>query len=176
MNPFDRGLMALYALAGILAAAAAGLNLAGLGWPGEIMDKIAGVPGFYETALALLALYFLAGIRLLWQGLHPERRHAVVQENSLGRVRISLAAIESLVEKVAMDQRGIKEARAGVEAAAQGIGIRIKASVTPDINIPLLSAALQNTVRERVLEVTGIEVHDIRVSVESIAAQKLRVE
>lgn len=176
MNPFDRGLMVIYALAGIFAAAVSGAALAGWSWPQAIFGLVAGMPGFVETSYALLIIFILAGIRLIWQGLYTGKRHAVVQEGSLGKVRIALTAVESLVEKVAIDQRGIKEARASVEAVPQGIGIRIKAAVTPDISIPQVSSALQNTVRDRVLEVTGIEVHDIRISVDSIAAQKLRVE
>ncbi len=176
MNPFDRGLMVVYALAGILVAAALGAVLAGWAWPESIFRTAAGMPGFYETAYALLAVYLLAGIRLAWYGLHPEKKHAVLQEGYLGKVRIALAAIESLVEKVAMDQRGIKEARAGVEGTTQGIGIRVRVVVAPDVSIPQVSEALQNGIRDKVLEVTGIEVHDIRISVDNIAAQKLRVE
>ncbi len=176
MNPFDRGLVVVYALVGTLAAVVTGAALAGLGWPAYMIGVLTGMSGFYETAYALLVIYLLMGVRLAWYGFHPEKKHAVVQEGSLGKVRISLAAIESLVEKVATDQRGIKEARAYVDGTPRGIGIRIRAAVAPDINIPQVSGALQNMVRERVLDVTGIEVHDIKISVESIAAQKLRVE
>lgn len=176
MNPFDRGLMVIYALVGVLGAAMAAAALAGWTWPETVYGAAAGMSGFYETAYALLVIYVLAGIRLAWYGLRPEKRHAVVQEGSLGKVRIALAAIESLVEKVALDQRGIKEARAGVEGVPQGIGIRIKVVVAPDVNIPQVSEALQNAVRDKVLEVTGIEARDIRISVVNIAAQKLRVE
>lgn len=176
MNPFDRGLVVVYALVGILAAVITGTVLAGLSWPASMIGVLTGMSGFYETTYALLVVYLLMGIRLAWHGLHPGKRHAVVQEGSLGKVRISLAAIESLVEKVAMDQRGIKEAKAYVEGVPRGIGIRIRAAVAPDISIPQVSEALQKTVRDRVLEVTGIEVHNIKISVDSIAAQKLRVE
>ncbi|MCL6610984.1 MAG: alkaline shock response membrane anchor protein AmaP [Peptococcaceae bacterium] len=176
MNPFDRGLMVLYALAGTLSAVVSGLLLAGWAWPEKIFRDLAGMPGFNETVYSLLAVFILAGIRLAWKGLHPGKRHAVVQEGSLGKVRIALAAIESLVEKVAMDQRGVKEARAGVEGLPRGIGVRIRVVAAPDVNIPQVSELIQKTVRDRVLEVTGIEVRDIRISVDNIAAQKLRVE
>ncbi len=176
MNPFDRGLMVVYALGGMLAALAAGASLAGWTYVRAALEALSGMPGFYETTYALLIVCFLAGIRLFWQGLHPEKKHAVVQEGSLGKVRIALAAVESLVEKVTLDQKGIKEARATVVSVPRGIGIRIRAAVTPDVNIPLISAALQSNVREKVLEVAGIDVHDIHISVDSIAAQKMRVE
>lgn len=176
MNPFDRGLLVVFALAGVLAAAMAGAGLAGWAWPQTMYRAAAGMPGFYETFYALLAVFALAGLRLAWYGLHPGKKHAVVQEGALGKVRIALAAIESLVEKVAMDQKGIKEARAEVNGTAQGIAIRIKVAVAPDINVPRVSEILQSGVRDKVLEVTGIETHNIRISVDRIAAQKLRVE
>lgn len=176
MSPFDRGLAVLYSLVGMLAALLAAAMLAGWEWPGSILGTLAGMPGFRETSYALLAFYFLAGIRLAWQGLVPEKKHAVLLDGSLGKVRVALSAIESLVEKVALDQRGIKEARSGVGASARGIGIRIKVAVAPDVSIPAVSQALQQAVREKMLEVIGIEVHDIRVSVDKLAAQKLRVE
>ncbi|MFZ5647811.1 MAG: alkaline shock response membrane anchor protein AmaP [Bacillota bacterium] len=176
MNPFDRGLVVIYTLLGILTAALAGVTLAGWPWPAEIFGNLAAMPGFYETAYALLAVYILAGIRLAWLGLHPGKKQTIVQDGSLGQVRIALSAIESLVEKVVLDQRGVKEARASVEQIPRGIGIRIKTVVAPDVSIPHLSEVLQKTVRDRVLEVTGIEVHDIRVVVDNISAQKLRVE
>jgi len=176
MNPFDRGLTVLYALAGLLAALYAGSALAGWYWPGQALESLAGLPGFTETAYALLAVYLLAGVRLFWHGLFPEKKHAVVQDGSLGKVRIALSAIESLVEKVALDQKGIKEAKAGVAAVPRGIGIRVRVSVTPDVSVPEISGAIQNLIRERVLEVTGIEVNEVRVSVENITSQRLRVE
>ncbi|MFZ5633648.1 MAG: alkaline shock response membrane anchor protein AmaP [Bacillota bacterium] len=176
MNPFDRGLMVLYALAGTLTVLVLGAALAGWAWPVYLLRNVAEMPGFIETSYALLVIFFLAGIRLAWQGLRSEKRHAVVQEGPLGQVRIALAAIESLVEKVVLDQKGVKEAKAAVEAVPTGLGIRVRASVVPDINIPRVSEILQNTVREKVLEVAGIEVKDIRISVDHISAQKLRVE
>lgn len=176
MNPFDRGLTVLYALAGILAALAAGVAMFGFAWAESFFSYLSGMPGFRETAYAVLAIYLLAGIRLAWHGVVPEKRHAVVQEGSLGKVRIALGAIESLVEKLALDQRGIKEARSGVGTSSRGIGIKIRVVVAPDVSIPHVSEALQNVVREKVLEVAGIEVNDIRISVENITAQKLRVE
>lgn len=176
MNPFDRGLMVLYALAGTLTVLVLSAALAGWAWPADLLRNAAEKPGFYETSYALLVIFFLAGIRLAWQGLRSEKRHAVVLEGPLGQVRITLSAIESLVEKVVLDQKGVREAKAAVEAVPAGLGIRVRVSVAPDINIPQVSEMLQNAVREKALEIAGIEVKDIRISVDHISAQKLRVE
>lgn len=176
MNSVDRALVFIYALLGIATALAFASALAGWVWPETAINYLSGMQGFTETAYATLAIYVLIGFRLAWQGLRPGKKLTIVQDGSLGQVRIALSAIESLVEKVTLDQRGVKEARASVEQVPGGIGIRVKTVVAPDVSIPHLSDALQKTVRDKVLEVTGIEVHDIRVVVDNISAQKLRVE
>lgn len=176
MNPLDRGITIVYALAGIAAAIVCTAVLGGWIWPAKFYTALKEQPGFWETAYALLAIAVLAGLRIIWAGFKPVKKHAVVQEGSLGQIRIALEAIESLVEKIALEQRGIKEARSTVETTPQGIGIRVKTVVAPDVSIPRLSGDLQKVIADRVLQVTGIEVRDIRIVVNNISAQKLRVE
>ncbi|MFZ5596583.1 MAG: alkaline shock response membrane anchor protein AmaP [Bacillota bacterium] len=176
MNPFDRALFLLFALAGMLTAALCAVYAVGWQVPVAFIKSTYEVPGFRETVYALAAVYFLVGARLAWISVRREKRHAVVQEGDLGQVRIALNAIESLAEKVALDQRGLREARATVEAVKQGIGIQIRAVVAPDVSIPEVSAHLQELIREKVREVTGIEISAVKIMVANISAQKLRVE
>lgn len=176
MNRVDKALIFIYALLGVVTALAFASALAGWAWPGTAIMYLSGMQGFTETAYAALAVHILIGLRLAWQGIRPGKKQTIVQDGSLGQVRIALSAIESLVEKVVLDQIGVKEARARVEQVRQGIGIRIKSVVAPDVSIPHLSDALQKIVRDKVFEVAGIEVHDIRIIVDNISTQKLRVE
>jgi uncharacterized alkaline shock family protein YloU len=176
MNPFDRVLTVLYALTGIIAAFLAGSALAGWAWHKALFRYVAGTPGFNETAYTLLAVSVLAGMRLVWLGIRRGTKHVVVQEGTLGQVRIALAAIESLVEKTALEQRGVSEARAGVESLPRGIGVRVRIIAAPEISIPQMSQTLQNLVGERVLEVTGIELGSIKIQVDNISTRKVRVE
>jgi len=124
----------------------------------------------------LLGLFIVAGIRLMWADIKPNREQAVVYESKLGNVHIALSAIESLAEKVVSQNNGVREAKAQVFNRPQGIGIRIKAAVTPDISIPEVSDAVQEQVKERVLAVTGITVQQVEFLIHSISASKLRVE
>jgi len=176
MNPLDRGIVVIYALAGIAAALVSAAALSGWQWTAGFYASLQEQPGFFETTYALLAIAVLAGLRLLWAALAPDKKQAVVQEGSLGQIRIALEAIESLVEKVTLEQRGVKEAKAAVGSVRQGIGIRVKTVVAPEVSIPQLSGELQRIIADKVLKVTGIEVKDIRIVVKNISAQKLRVE
>lgn len=176
VRPFDRILIFLYALAGTISAIILGSLLTRWTWAEAIFSKLAAMPGSYETALILLAFFFFTGLILIWRGIYNGNKHAVLQEGMLGQVRIALSAIETLAEKVVLEQKGVKEANAVVEEASKGICIRIRTTVTPDVKIPQLSQNLQGLVSDKILEVTGIEVHDIRILVENISAQKMRVE
>lgn len=177
MNPLYRGLLVLYALFGLLTAVTMAALLSGMPWPRITLHNYLQIESFYGISYAVLGIYALLGVLIILAGLRREKKkHAVVHEGSLGSIRVALTAIETLVEKVSMEQRGVKEAKALVVSIPQGIGIRIKVTVSPDTGVPQMSDTLQNEVSKNVKEVTGIEVKDIRVSVENITANKPRVE
>ncbi|RJX18696.1 MAG: alkaline shock response membrane anchor protein AmaP [Desulforudis sp.] len=171
MGPFDRMLLAIYTVAISVAAVLGLLVLTGLLAP----DPLAMVTR--DVASAVLGVFLLVSLRLLWTTSQkkPERQ-AVVDENALGQVKITLTAIESLITKVVSPIPGIREVRPKVVSDRGVIGIEIKAAVTPDINIPDTSKAIQQTVQDSVRDVTGITVERIKILVESIASTKGRVE
>ena len=54
----------------------------------------------------------------------------VLAETSLGQVKVSFQAIESLVEKVVSQFNGIRDVKPRIIAVPQGVGIQVRASVT----------------------------------------------
>jgi len=176
MGPFDRGLLVIYTFVITVALAWAAAVAAGFIPPYRILSWLGTVAGRPEVAFTFLGLSILAGARLFWVGVRPRRRQAVVHEAALGQVRVALTAIQDLVEKVALAQNGIREATARVYPGKEGIRIGIRVAVTPDINIPATAAVVQEEVKKRVLEVTGVTVQDVAFTVRSISARKPRVE
>ncbi|GAB6274836.1 MAG: hypothetical protein STSR0004_17010 [Peptococcaceae bacterium] len=177
MRPFDRVLLFIYSfcLTIIIIITA----FWGAGW--------INVPYFFlwennllldsRGALIFLVLFILIGIRLFWVSIRPERKkQIIVQEGALGKVRVAIPAIENLVEKTVAQNSGVREIKAQVTTVPQGIGIKMRATVTPDIQIPEISKVIQEKVKEEVLEVTGITVQEVSILISSIAAKKLRVE
>jgi len=149
------------------------------GWqePFNELMREAALPEQQEILWALTGLYVLIGARLFWKGLVIERKkQAVVQDGELGDVRVSLPAIESLAEKVVSPIKGVRDVRARVVTAPQGINMHMNITVSPDINVPALSKDIQQQVRDSVLNVAGIAVHEVRVAVESFTSRKNRVE
>lgn len=176
MGPFDRILLAVYTIIiTFLAAAFAGVML---GWPAPmfVLRDIV----YQERAdifWPLMIMLILAGVRLFWVSVRrPEGKHVVLAESAMGQIKVSLQAIENLVEKVVLQISGVKEVKPRIILVPQGVGIRVKVSVTPDVSVPDVSVEIQNKIKERVLEVTGIVISTVRVSVENITAHKTRVE
>ncbi|MGB9802645.1 alkaline shock response membrane anchor protein AmaP [Desulfofundulus sp.] len=176
MGPFDRGLLVIYTLVITLTLCWAMAAVTGLIVPSRVWEGLNMVIAQREAAIAILVLFILTGVRLLWVGVRPRRRQAVIHEAALGEVRIALAAIQDLVEKVALGQNGVREASARVYPGKEGIRIGVRVAVTPDINIPEAAAMMQDQVKKRVFEVTGVTVQDVAIMVKSISARKPRVE
>ncbi|HAG08689.1 MAG TPA: alkaline shock response membrane anchor protein AmaP [Desulfotomaculum sp.] len=177
MRPFDRVLLFIYSFC--LTIILVIIALWGAGW--------ISAPYFllWENNLLLdsrgvfifLGLFILIGIRLFWVSIKPERKkQIIVQEGALGKVRIAIPAIENLVEKTVAQNSGVREIKAQVTTVPQGIGIKMRATVTPDVQIPEISKVIQEKVKEKVLEITGITVQEVSILISSIAAKKLRVE
>ena len=177
MGPLDRGLLLLYTLTLTLLFLAVAAFFAGWQEPFNVLMREAALPEQQEILWILTGMYVLIGARLFWKGLVIERKkQAVVQDGELGDVRVSLPAIESLAEKVVSPIKGVRDVRARVVSAPQGINMHMNITVSPDINVPALSKDIQQQVRDSVLNVAGIAVHEVRVAVESFTSRKNRVE
>lgn len=179
MGPFDRGILVIYTLTLTLLFLATAAFLAG--WQALLsgLGREAFSPENREVLWALLVLYVLMGIRLFWKGIRVERsksKQAIVHERSMGQVSVALPAVESLAEKTVASVEGVKEARAKVETLPQGIGILLKVVVVPEVNIPTLSEEMQRLVKDKIFDVVGITVNEVRVAVDSFHIRKTRVE
>jgi uncharacterized alkaline shock family protein YloU len=176
MSAFDRTLLAVYTVFITVITLLIGSVLAGWTVP-LLLFQDAFLPGRPEIFWPVLILVVLAGVRLFWViTAGPKGREVVVAESALGQTRISLQAFENLVTKVVSQIGGVREVKAKIFSAPQGIGVQVRVAVTPDINIPVVSGDIQGRVKEQVLNVTGISVSSIKVMVENISARRPRVE
>lgn len=178
MNAFDRILLALYSL--FITLLFCLFSAVMLGWPAPLFFlRDVFYPGRPEVFWPLMAVVILVGIRLFWASLYkpqPKQQHVVLSENALGQVNVSLSAVQDLVDKVAGRVHGVKEVSSSLLSVPDGVGIKIRASVTPEINVPGVSAEIQKSVKDKVLEITGLQVNNVEVHVDSISVKKARVE
>jgi len=178
VRPFDRALLAVYTF--FLTAIFVLFSAVMLGWTTpQFLLRDLFYPGQPEVFWTLMAILILAGARLFWIGVSRSDRvgrYVLLTESAAGQIRVSIKAIENLTVKVVSQVNGVKEVKPRVVAVSQGVGIQLRAVVTPDINIPEVSEKIQTLVKEKVFEVTGIAVSTVKVSIEDISAHKPRVE
>lgn len=170
MGIFDRVILTVYTFIltllslGVVTVA---LNLVSLDaiWTSLQLD----IAGSKEAALVGF-VFFLVSVRLLVMGVIPRGiRQTIVQETALGKIQISLSAIENLVQKVARQVKGVRGVKSYILNKEQGICVHIKIVVSPDANIPELSDEIQNRVRSYITNVVGTQVADIQIFVDDIS-------
>ena len=178
MGSFDRTVLAMYSFILTIAVLLSLSVLAGWYYPVNLLQSIGIDQNQKETGIALLIVLALAGIRLFYVSLKRQKsgKHAVVNDTALGQVRISLQAIEGLVEKKVLLVAGVRQVKPKIVGEPLGISLYMDIVVTPDINVPELTSLLQEQVKEYVFDVTGITVNNVKILVESFAVNKPRVE
>ncbi|MBB6216626.1 putative alkaline shock family protein YloU [Anaerosolibacter carboniphilus] len=127
------------------------------------------IPGFF----------FIISIRFLMTGLksHASKNRSIVKHTSYGEISISLNTLEGMAQKSAREINGLREIRATVHPLAEGILIHINALTVPDANIPETTVKVQQSIKEYIEQYSGIEVREVKVSIENIASiSKGRVE
>ena len=180
MSLFDRFLLALYTLILTVIIALSAVETAG--WF-PVHDYYQDLPVTMAEVFGAVVVLILVGVRLFWISIRSSGktkvsggRHVILAEGALGRVKVSVQAIEDLVIKVVSQMDGVKEVKPRIVSGEKGVGVKIQASVSPELNIPETAEKMQNLVKERILAVTGVTFVGVEVTVESIIVSKPRVE
>lgn len=127
-------------------------------WAGENM--------VLGLAIALLVVALI----LLILGLRSSKKvgNAVLKGSEYGEVLISITAVENMVLRVVQQTQGIKDVSRQVLFTPDGLVVRVRIRVMPDIALPGLISELQSKIKEYLEEITGIVVHEVKVMVENI--------
>ena len=162
---FDRFLLFLGAVLTILAGIA--LAITGL--------QFAGV--FAETVpLWVRVICIVVGVILIAFGAYviafPHRYSSthgefVVQRTDSGELRIAVKAIENLVQKCLDLHEEIYPQSMRIINGREGVVVDLTVSLANNISIPLAVASLQKQIKQYLVASSGIEVKEVRVSVES---------
>ena len=170
-----QGIMSLgYVIASVI------LVFVALGWTSPLLyasnylitsinNWILGITGTIIFAVTLTIL--ISSFRSI-----PDKMTAI-HETALGKVHITIPALEHLVIKAAKSVQGIREVKPFLRGTAEGLDVELRIQVSPDINIPHVTESLQKNVKEYVLKTAGLSISEIKVFVNKISYDiKNRVE
>jgi len=177
---FDRIILALFTAASAAVALALVVMAAG-GWlaPLHWLQDVLGVDNGRWAVGILAGLWLVVSLRFLAFGSRRDRpEQALIHDTAMGEVRIALSAVENLVIKAAKGIRGVRDVKAKVYKSEGSIGVRLRAVVSPEVNVPETSRAIQQAVTDYTKNVVGVDVTEVKVVVQNITneARRSRVE
>lgn len=138
-----------------------------LGMPGESIPLWLRVASIVLGALtALFGIYLFAFPRKFIY----RRHNFVVQQTDNGELRIAVKAIENLVQKCIDMHEEIHVVSMRIRNGRDGVTVDLCISLANNIAIPLAVASLQKQIKQYLVASSGIDVKEVRVSVETAQA------
>ena len=113
----------------------------------------------------------MAGIAALFAMILPSRKkrssNYAIQRNENGMVRISLKALETLVNKCLNQHAELKVVTSSLYSDEESIRVDVHISLQSDISMPLAISALQKQIKKYLEACSGVMVQEVRVFVDS---------
>lgn len=123
-----------------------------------------------KAAMVGIAALFVLLFLLLFTMILPSRKkrssNYAIQRNENGMVRISLKALETLVNKCLNQHAELKVVTSSLYSDEESIRVDVHISLQSDISMPLAISALQKQIK-KYLEGSGVMVQEVRVFVDS---------
>ena len=142
-----------------------GVSLLGTPWAGDF-------PVWWHRALVFIgALLLIAlgvhGILMLFR--RGREKGFIIQHSEYGDMSISMNALESMVQKCVASHQELTVNATRIQHAREGIIVDIKITLLGGVNIPLTVNALQKQIKQYITSCSGVDVHKVRVMVETDA-------
>jgi uncharacterized alkaline shock family protein YloU len=170
MGIFDRVTLALFTLV-MAVISFLFVVMAAAGWQDPlqwVQDHLYSLNGRWVIGI-LAGLSLVVSLRFLYFGFRRDKpNQTLIRETDLGEVRISLAAVETLVTKVARGLKGVRDIKATVFGTEGGVGVRIRGVVSPEVNVPDTARLIQQAVTDYTKNVVGVDVTEVKVLVQNI--------
>ncbi|MBQ9264640.1 MAG: alkaline shock response membrane anchor protein AmaP [Clostridia bacterium] len=119
-----------------------------------------------------ILLIVFGGYLFAFPHTYSARRHDfIVQQTDNGELRIAVKAIENLVQKCVDMHEEIQLDSMKIRNAREGVSVDLGISLANNISIPLAVASLQKQIKQYLVASSGIEVKEVRVSVETAGGE-----
>lgn len=119
------------------------------------------------AALAVLTAAFGGYLIVFLRRCSAKRQDFVIQRTDNGELRIAVKAIENQVQKCIDLHEEIQASSMKILNGREGVVVDLTVTLDNNISIPLAVASLQKQVKQYLVASSGIEVKEVRVSVES---------
>ena len=172
---WDRILLFLCAICALCGAAAVAALLYGVISADAIVAYINQYAPFMEgikgkiTMIAVVAVLVILAVMLL-SAIFPSRKKRsstfAIQQNENGTVRISLKALETLVQKCLNQHDELKVVSSSLFSDEESVRVDVHINMQTDISMPLAISALQKQIKKYLEACSGVVIREVRIFVE----------
>lgn len=140
------------------------------GWanPDMLPNLIYGLYQQWELGIVFL-LFFIAGAWVIYPFFVVNKNTTSVSKSEIGKVDITLDALDNLVNNIAMEQEGVVSIDNRLKASEEGLLIDLQAEIYPSNSIPEITNSLQQLVKSYIEDTTGVLVAEVKVLVDEIS-------
>ena len=132
----------------------------------------------YKTIVGVVAaIVFLAGLKttIFLSDFKKKRKVPIMVSTDNGNVQIASETIESTAKAVANSHEEVKEVNAKMLNKNKGVDIYMSLLVSQDTNIRALTREIQQEVKEKVHDTTGVLVLNTDIKVKNIVEKNKKV-
>lgn len=135
------------------------------------------IQGFLKGDIVLWLRVVVIGIAVVFVllGIHDlsllfrrtKDRGFIMQHTELGDMSISVHAMENMVKKCVDTHEDLKVIHTRIHRTKDGISVGIRISLANGVNIPLTVNNLQKQIKHYITSISGVDVKEVRVMVET---------
>ena len=131
------------------------------------------VPAVRITVGALALVSILAAVGLhLRRAVRRKGEAALVNEGENGSAFVTLSVISDMAKRIALDAEGVRSCKSAVTNNGSGVDVDLDMALNPGVAVAPLAAMLQERLKNRIFEMTGIHVGKVSIMVEAAAEAK----
>lgn len=119
-------------------------------------------------AAVVLVLFALLLIGVMLPAKRKRSSTFAIQRNENGMVRISLKALETLVQKCLNQHAELKVVTSSLYSDEESVRVDIHINLQTDISMPLAISALQKQVKKYLEACSGVQIQEVRIFVEGM--------
>ncbi|MDD3878807.1 MAG: alkaline shock response membrane anchor protein AmaP [Syntrophomonas sp.] len=153
-------------LAGVVVVAAVGRAE-----PLDFINQALSTPQNRVIVGTVAIIVIAVALVMIVSGLKYESKpDSIIVDSSLaGQVSITVPAIKVIIMKAVKKVDGVKEIKPAVSTDNDGLVVYLHTAINPDYNVPEMSKSLQQTVKEYLEDIGGLQVSQVKVLIDDFS-------
>jgi len=133
---------------------------------GRISNMTAKIKGALAGVAVVMVLFALRLFSMILPKKKAKSSSFAIQHNENGMVRISVKALEALVQRCLSQHAELKVVTSSLHSNEESVRVDVHITLQSDISMPLAISALQKQIKRYLEACAGVNVEEVRVFVE----------